>query len=174
MTPMVGRPRAEAPSRFAPTLGATARWFEVSQQTISTWQAIEGCPQRTEEGYDLRAICRWQAQRDRRAATTVEGKESHEEADRRKKIADADRSEMARDRESGTLLLKTDHDADLMALIDSFVSGLENLPPKVVPLLTAARGHQEIDQILRDHIRALRIQLAAQHSPALPAVESKE
>lgn len=166
-----GRPRAHAPSRFAGSAAAVAEWFGVSSPTVQQWLSQSDCPQRTEEGYDLRALCRWDARRRELRRNRIDGSDSgeagetKEEAERRLKIAQADKAERERDQATGLLLERTEHERILLALIDSFVSGLETLPARVTPLLTAARGHQEIMTILQDHIRSLRIQLAAQHSP---------
>lgn len=162
---MTGRPRAEAPSRYAQSIGATARWFDVALQTVHAWLQIEGCPQRTPEGYDLRAICRWQAQRDRRTATSADGRESMEEAELRKKRADADRSEMARDKDRRALIAVAEHKRQRYVLIEHFVSQVDSLPGRVAPLLVAAKGYGEIEDILQRHVRAIRIQLGAMFSP---------
>lgn len=170
-----GRPRAQAPSRYAGSIAAVADWFRETLPTVQNWARDPAFPERTTtEGYDLLAVARWEDRRGPGRQEPTAGRESLADAELRKKVADADKAEMSRDRERGALIDRSVRDQDLLAVVESFVSALENLPPKVVPLLTAARGHQEIDTILRDHIRTMRIQLAAKHSPRAVETTSEE
>ena len=152
-----------------PTIVALAARLGVHRSTAQAWLRA-GAPRRPDGAFDVAAVAAWRDERDRAAA----GGADREHWRTRRERAAALRSEAALAQERGELIPRAERDADLLAVVQSFVSALENLPPRVVPLLVAARGHQEIDTILRDHVRTLRIQLAAKHAPRPPEETASE
>ena len=147
---------------IVPTVTAVAAALGVTRSTVQAWLR-QGAPRGPGGRFDVKAIATWRAERDAPGPS-----EDREHWRGRRERALALEAEQRLKVASGELIAAAERDADLLAVVQSFVSALENLPPKVVPLLTAARGHGEIDTILRDHIRTMRIQLAAKHSPTTP------
>lgn len=82
----------------------------------------------------------------------------------RKARADALRAEDALARERGRLIPRADVERMQVEWVDQLVTALEALPPKLTPLLVAARGHAEVEATLTQYCRSLRVQLSAQCS----------
>jgi len=145
------------------TIADLARRLDVDRGTIRNW-TDKGMPREPDGSFALGDVEAWLAERD---DGTDEGL-TYWRIRKERSAALRGEAELARQR--GELISRTEHDAAISSLIESFVSGLENLPPKVTPLLVGARGYQEILNLLVDHIRSLRVQLAAKHAPR-PATE---
>jgi phage terminase Nu1 subunit (DNA packaging protein) len=160
--------RRQRAVRVVDSIAAVAEFAGVTVPSASAWFE-RGAPTLPDEHYDLWAIAQWHAQNSSRsdggAGADDATAPNRAQWEVRRVRASALEAEQRLDLARGRVIPRTEHDRTLFALIDSFVSALENLPPKVSPLLTAARGHHEVDQILRDHIRTMRIQLVAKHSP---------
>ena len=179
--------RARRATRIVDSLAAVAEFAGVAVPSAAAWFE-RGAPRTADGRYDLWEIARWHAENvGRRSAEAGEaGGQAIEEAgsadgatgsaaagaedtragwELRRLRAIAQTAELQLQRARGEVIPRTDHDAIVFAVVDSFVSGLEQMPARVVPLLVGARGYQEMDQIVRDQIRSLRIQLAAKHSP---------
>lgn len=71
------------------------------------------------------------------------------------------------------VIARTGHYEFVYGSVDSLVSALENPRGRVTQLWIGARSDQEIDQILLDHIRTMRIRLAVMHSPK-PSEDASE
>jgi len=140
------------------TIADLARRLDVDRGTIRNW-TDKGMPREPDGSFEVDDVERWLAERD---DGTDEGLTYWRI---RKERSAALRGEAELARQQGELISRTEHDAAISSLIESFVSGLEGLPRRVAPLLVACRGYKEIDEILRDHIRSLRIQLSVKHAP---------
>ncbi len=148
-------------TKTIPTATSLAALLSVARSTIHGWVA-EGMPRRPDGGFDLDAVEAWRVQR---AGADDDTDRAYWRARREKAEALAAEDRLAQTR--GDLMPRAQRDRDLLSVVESFVAALDALPSTVVPSLTAARGRDEIDQLLRDHIRTMRIQLAAKHSPPM-------
>lgn len=143
-----------------PTVSALAKRLGVHRATVSAWQR-EGMPRLDAGGFDVGAVEAWLASR---------GDDAEKRADltawrTRRERANALRAERELAREARDLIARAEVERMQLGLVESFVSAIENLPAKVVPLLLGARTHTEMEDVLRNHVRMLRIQLTAKHSP---------
>lgn len=144
------------------TQTALAAALGVARSTVLDWMA-RGMPRNDDGTWFLPAVESWLAAR----AANDEGEDQESMAawKLRKERAAALKAERELALVDSTLVPRTEMDRVQVGLVESFVSSLDALPSKVGPLLAGARSPAEMDQILRDHVRALRIQLAAKHSP---------
>lgn len=148
------------PLRLVPTQREAARELGVTESTLCRWFS-QGAPRRP-DGVDVQSIHDWRAQQSdpRDGSDRAYWRQRRERADA---LAAEDRLAAARRH----LIARTEHDDALMQLVDAFVSTLDNLPARCVPLLLGARGHEEMMRVLHDHCRhcrGARIQLAARFS----------
>jgi phage terminase Nu1 subunit (DNA packaging protein) len=176
-----GRRTPRAP-RIVDSLAAVAEFAGVTVQSVSAWFE-RGAPVTEDGRYDLWEIARWHARNltprpypDTSELGNEDASTTDDDADA--DLADSDRAdwsirrvraaaltaELRLSEAEGRVITRTAHDAAVYELVDTFVSALEVMPHRVTPMLLAARGHQEIDQVLSDHIRAMRIQLVAKLS----------
>lgn len=159
------------------TVPSASAWFE------------RGAPVMADGRYDLWAVACWHAENCGRRGGGAEGQEvsssvaggdesdgdggSRANWDLRRVRAAALTAELKLKEARRVVISRAEHDEFVYGIVDSFVIALENMPPRITPLLVAARGYQEIDRILRDHVRAMRIQLAAKHSPPIETADAR-
>lgn len=134
----------------------------VSRSTVVEWTA-KGCPRNADGSYHVAAVEAWAAARSDTEGAVADGSLAQWKLRRERAAALRAESELAR--EQRDLIPRAAVERMQLGIVESFVSALENLPAKVVPLLLGARTHTEMEDVLRNHVRMLRIQLAAKHSP---------
>lgn len=186
--------RSPRTTRIVDSIAAVAQFASVTVPSASAWFE-RGAPRTADGRYDLWEIARWHAENCARrpgagpgagpsaqaaadadprmldaaeaddAAGAIGPDETRSEWELRRVRAAALTAELRLQEARGEVVSRAQYDDAMFVVIDSFVSALENMPGRVTPLLVAARGYQEIDTILRDHIRTMRVQLAAMHSP---------
>ena len=148
--------------RVVDSLAAVAEFAGVTLPSASAWFE-RGAPVMPDGRYDLWEIARWYATAHASPDTEADGV-SKSQWEARRVRATALEAEQRLAVSQGTVMPRAEHDRFVHELVDSFVSSLEIFPHRVAPLLVAARGYEEINQILEDHIRWMRIQLAAKHA----------
>lgn len=181
-----GGRRSPRATRIVDSLAAVAEFAGVTVQSVCAWFE-RGAPVTDDGTYDLFwEIARWHATTSQVecavVGTSLTDLDTEDHADDgsddddldgipdvrrsdwtiRRVRAAALTAELKLKEATGAVIPITDHHNAIFAVVDSFVSALENLPPRVTPLLAGARDYQEINTILRDHIRAMRIQLAGE------------
>ena len=151
---------------MAATVADLARELGVHRATASDWVRA-GAPRNPDGSFDVGTVERWRAERER-----VRGGKGDLAAWRtRRERATALRAERELAREGAKLIPRAEHERMQVELVGAFVDALDAAPAKITPLLVAARGHSEVETILREHFRAVRIQLAAKFSPPTEPVE---
>lgn len=144
----------------AATVTELATALGVNRGTVHEWLRA-GLPRNPDGSFDVGTVERWRAERER-----VRGGKGDLAAWRtRRERANALRAERELAREGAKLILRAEHERMQVELVGAFVDALDSAPAKITSLLVAARGHSEIESILREHFRGLRIQLAAKYSP---------
>lgn len=134
----------------------------IDRSTLEQWIA-KGLPRNPDGTWYLDAVESWAAARASDEGGAAQGSLAQWKLRRERAAALRAESELAR--EQRDLIPRADVERMQLGIVESFVSALENLPAKVVPLLLGARTHTEMEDVLRNHVRMLRIQLAAKHSP---------
>lgn len=184
-----GGRRTPRATRIVDSLAAVAEFAGVTVQSASAWFE-RGAPVLPDGRYDLWEIARWHADNiaGRVSAGAVEpGYQDDDEDDApdapdgqpsdwriRRMRADALAAELRLNEATRAVIPRTEHERSQVELVASFVSALDNMPPKVIPLLLGARTYTEFETVLRDHIRAMRIQLVAKHSAPGTSVGARD
>ena len=131
---------------------ALAAALGVDRGTLRRYLA-RGMPTCADGGFDVDACRAWIEARGNRPGSVWRT---------RKLRAAALRAEFSLALARGDLIPVAAVEREQVRWVDELVTALEALPAKLTPLLVAARGNAETEQVLRTYTAALRTQLAAQ------------
>ena len=145
---------------YVSTKAELAEVFGVNQQSVTRWSNA-GAPKREPQGYRLRDWLAWWV--DDRGYRNQHDDVSAAEADRRWKLARAERQERKNAVESGQVIPKAEANTDRMSIVTWAVGIFERagseLTPKLAGKLTGKRLGQ-VKAIVDDYFRQVRERVA--------------